>query len=406
MMARMGRSVRSAAAVSTVVLVLAACQPAGPGDSAAPRGTPTPVPSPAETPIASPSPTPGWERVTIPPGTAAALVRVAWTGTRFLAVDRLEGILQASTDGRTWAKQPRIDDGYVQQVVVGPTGLLAVGEVNELGRVAIWHSPDGADWTGTPDAPSLHGRDGTFISMASVVATGTGWLAVGSENLNCVPAACRLVRAVGWTSPDGLAWTRSTDGASMQHAEMTGVVRGPSGYVAVGDAAADPSREDSPIRPAVWTSPDGRTWTRSGNLPIVTAAADAEVGLDDVTVIGDRVVTVGHVSSKGAPSEAFAWWRDGGPWSSVDVGPYIRSQPARLVAVPDGLLALLGTGVEAGCAGAIWGSANGTSWSCLGNDPAFAGATVADAAAGSGVEVLVGSGPDGALSWVKNGVRP
>jgi hypothetical protein len=61
---------------------------------------------------------------------------------------------------------------------------------------------------------------------------------------------------------------------------------------------------------------------------------------------------------------------------------------------------MFGTGLDPGCASAIWASADGSSWSCIGNDPAFANATVSDAAVGPEAEVLVGSGPDGAVVWV------
>jgi hypothetical protein len=353
-------------------------------------GSPSPVPSLAL----------GWERATIQTGLSAPLTRVVWTGTRFLAVDAVDGTLLDSTDGRTWHQQPRIADGYVGQVAAGPEGIVATGSRNAEGVVAIWHSADGLNWSPAPDAASLHGG-GYFITMAAVMATSAGWLAVGGENLSCIPGACRLVRAVAWTSPDGLEWTRSSDSAVMQQAEMTGVVHPPSGYVAVGDAAADPSRTDSAIRPAVWTSPDARTWTRSDQLPVVKAAADADVVLDGVAVTGSRVVAVGHVSTQaGGPEDAFAWWSDGGKWSSVEIGRFTLSQGVRIVAVSGGFLAMFGFGTDTTCSSAIWSSADGSSWSCIGNDPAFAGSAVSDAAAAPEVEVLVGSGTDGAVVWV------
>ena len=181
---------------------------------------------------------------------------------------------------------------------------------------------------------------------------------------------------------------------------MTGVVHAPSRYVAVGDAAADPSRTDSAIRPAVWTSPDGRTWTRSDQLPVVKAAADADVILDSVAVTGSRVVAVGHVSTQASAwSDAFAWWSDGGKWSSVEIGVVSISQGVRVVATPGGLLAMFGLGSDTTCSRAIWSSVDGSSWSCIGNDPAFADSTISDAAVAPEIEVLVGSGTDGAAVW-------
>ena len=186
----------------------------------------------------------------------------------------------------------------------------------------------------------------------------------------------------------------------MQHAEMTGVVHGPSGYVAVGDAAMDGTLPASAIGPVVWASPDGRTWTRSDALPAVKATAGADVGLDGVAATGGRIVAVGHVSTPAATwSAAFAWWSDGGPWSSVEIGRFDLSQRVRVVAVHGGLLAMFVTGSDISCSSAIWSSADGSSWNCAGNDPAFDGAAVFDAAASPDVEVLVGSDNNGAVVW-------
>src|SRR5712671_3108359 len=396
--------IRAAGAAVAFLTVVSGC--AG-GPLQSPNGSRSVVsvtsPSAAGSPTVGtssvPSPATGWQRVTVQTGLAAPLTRVVWTGTQFLAVDRVDGTLLASPDGRTWQQQPRHGDNYVGQVAEGPQGLLAVGSVNAEGVVAIWHSTDGLTWTATPDAPSLHGRDGAFLTMAAIVPTNSGWLAVGAESLNCVPGACGLVRAVAWTSPNGLQWTRRPDTAGMQRAGMTGVVTTPSGYVAVGEAAADPSHVDSAIRPAVWTSADGRTWTRSDELPTVNVAKDAGVILDGVAVTGGRVVAVGHVETQGVSTPAFAWSSDGGTWSSVQIGRFIQSQDIRVVTVRDGLLAMFGFGSDATCSSAIWRSDDGSSWSCIGNDPAFADSAVSDAAVAPGVEVLVGSGADGAVAW-------
>jgi hypothetical protein len=182
---------------------------------------------------------------------------------------------------------------------------------------------------------------------------------------------------------------------------MTGVVLSSVGYVAVGASAADPSRADSAIRPAVWTSPDGQAWTRSDRLPVVKAAPDAEVGLDSVAVMESRVVAVGHVSTEAdALSDSFAWSSEGGKWSSAGIGRFVHSQDVTVVAVPSGILAMFGTGPDTSCASAIWGSADGSSWTCIGNDPAFAHSAISDAAVAPEAEVVVGSENDSAVIWV------
>jgi hypothetical protein len=401
-LARWRLSIRSTTAIAAVIAIVAACQP-GPSGSA---GTGSPGPPLSSSPSVGPSTAPslalGWQRVTIQLPLDAPLTRVVWTGTRFLAVEG-GGTLLDSIDGRTWHQQPRLGDGLVDQIAVGPGGVLAVGSVNVEGVVAIWHSTDGLDWSAVPDAASLHGTDGSFLTMAAVVAMGDGWLAVGGEHVNCTPGACGLTRAIVWTSPDGRQWTRGLDTAAMQHAAMNGVVRTASGYVAVGEAAADPSTPSSAIVPAVWTSPDGRAWTPSDQLPVVVAAPDADVALDGIAAAGSRAVAAGHATTEaGASADAFAWWNDGGGWTSVRVGQFVPSQEVRVAAVPGGWLAMFGFGSDAACSSAIWSSADGSSWSCIGSDPAFDSAAVSDAAVAPDIEVLVGSGPDGATVWTSD----
>ena len=401
--ARRRMAIRLTAMGLALMLILAACQAGAAGNSgtSGPGPEVTPGPSLLASPSQAASFGAGWQRITIQPALDAPLTSVVWTGTQFLAVDRVFGTIVASTDGRTWQRQPPIDDGVLGQLAAGPQGVLGVGarHGDSEGVVAIWRSADGITWPSAPDDVSLHGG-GTFLTMARIVDADGGWLAVGGESVNCIPGACRLVRAVTWTSPDGLAWARGVDSAATQHAEMTGVVHTPSGYLAVGDAAADPSRTDSAIRPAVWTSSDGRSWTRSAQLPLVVAAEDADVILDSVATVGARVVAVGHVSTQTtAAGLAFAWWRDGDTWSSAEIGQFIPSQGVRLAAVPGGLLAMFGAGTGATCSSSIWNSDDGSSWSCIGNDPVFADSTVSDAAVSPDAEVLVGSGPDGAVVW-------
>ena len=394
-------TIRSTVTGSAFVLIVAACQ-AGAASDPGTSGTGleiTPGPSLLASPSQAASFGASWERITIQPALDAPLTSVVWTGTQFLAVDRVFGTVVASTDGRTWQPQQRIEDGLLGQVVAGPQGVLGIGSRNAEGVVAIWRSADGITWTSAPDDVSLHGG-GPFLTMAAIVDPDGGWLAVGGEALNCIPGACRLVRAVTWTSPDGLAWTRGVDSAAMQHAEMWGVVHTPSDYLAVGDAAADPSQTDSAIRPAVWISSDGRSWTRSAELPRFAAAEDADVILDSVTTVGDRVVAVGHVSTQtSAAARAFAWWRDGDTWSATEIGQFIPSQGVRLAAVPGGLLAMFGAGMGTTCSSSVWSSDDGSSWRCIGNDPVFADSTVSVAAVSPDAEVLVGSGPDGAVVW-------
>jgi hypothetical protein len=114
-----------------------------------------------------------------------------------------------TTDGRDWE---RIDpnsaaftsdtnsDISVVDVASGPGGFVAVGTDGGT-SVAIWHSPDGLDWTraDTDDQPFEY-----VGSLASVDALGTGWVAAGPHGFADMTGGTVTL----WSSPDGLNWDR------------------------------------------------------------------------------------------------------------------------------------------------------------------------------------------------------
>lgn len=146
-----------------------------------------------------------------------------------------------STDGLTWARVPNADGvfggpGYemMSGVAIGDFGLVAVGSAwfgPEWIRAAAWTSRDGETWTRAPDAPALVGNDAKSVSMRAVAVSGTGVVAVGIEfSQESDPAV--------WTSPDGLSWTRFADPAANLTRPggqaMKAVVAMPEGLVAIG----------------------------------------------------------------------------------------------------------------------------------------------------------------------------
>jgi hypothetical protein len=135
--------------------------------------------------------------------------------------------------------------------------------------------------------------------MKAVVAGGPGLVAVGQE---VGPTGST---AVAWTSVDGRTWTRreieprSTCGVC----ESLGVMAFRGGFVAVGLAG-----QGDTGKAAVWTSPDGIAWTRSddpdlggpGSQYIKGIASWGEgmiaVGRDDGPHGSDAAVWVGTPS--------------------------------------------------------------------------------------------------------------
>jgi hypothetical protein len=340
----------------------------------------------------------GWQPVPIQESVQRApLDQVVWTGTRFVATSSGNASLD-SADGRTWHLQGALAGADVTWgLAAGPLGIVAVGEQN--GRAASWASPDGLRWTAGPDQPSLRGAGTDGVLATAVVAAPWGWLAVGSEDPACRGMCGQPVRAIVWTSPDGLRWTRVPDQPSFANAAMTGVARWGQGFVAVGSVALGQTRD----RAAVWTSPDGRAWSLVPDVPLFQLSPGTD--MTGVAAGHDLLVAVGTMAvSQGFGVSAVAWWSDDGrTWQRATGDRFLGGQLFSVTSTPEGFLAT-GPSGEPSCSGGIWSSADGRSWTCIASDPAFAGFCPYAAAASLSVEVVVGlfngeSPAPGAIWW-------
>lgn len=229
-----------------------------------------------------------------------------------------------SSDGLTWQpghREPLHEwqGTSLWDVAPGGPGFVAVG--GSLGTrswdAAVWTSPDGSAWTRVPDEGSVSGSRGRDVFVHAVTRGGPGVVAVGSEQHQD-----RCTRAVVWTSRDGLGWTRAPDDAAALRGDcdqgMSSVTSGGPGLVAVGGAAYDPDSSTGWSRAAVWTSPDGVTWTRVPHEDAVFGDADAApMAMSDVVSLGTMLVATGEAAGRPA-----AWASlDGATWSRMDLGP-------------------------------------------------------------------------------------
>jgi hypothetical protein len=318
---------------------------------------------------------------------------VVWTGTRFVAVGAAldgGGAIVDSTDGITWNRQPgSTADRLPTQLATGPGGVVAVGTAKDI--PSAWWSPDGLTWTfrsGAFPTPAL-GTD--RIEVTSVVATNDGWLAVGRRDPTCMlDCGIEPIRAMAWTSTDGLHWKQVPDQASFSKAGMTGVARRGSGFVAVGLAKG---------RAVVWTSPNGSTWTRvpdnSMFHPRSSLGSGAYIQVSGVAVGHEVVVALGMDGGGpgGDDTSVRVWWSDGRTWAKATGERFLTGQVFSVVATPEGFLATGPSGGDS-CRGGIWGSADGRAWRCLAADPAFEGFSPYAAASNGTIEVAVGLGPN------------
>jgi hypothetical protein len=128
----------------------------------------------------------------------------------------------------------------------------------------IWTSTDGLTWVPIDLDPILEVGSWTLTSppepgLYDVAYGPAGFVVLGYAMTD------QGIRVGIWRSTTGEGWERvDVQEAVFEVARPTAVRAGGPGYVIVGawvDARA-PSKEAAPPRAAVWTSPDGRTWTR------------------------------------------------------------------------------------------------------------------------------------------------
>jgi hypothetical protein len=237
----------------------------------------------------------------------------------------------SSADGLHWHKSGRLDLGsddaaiVVTQLVEGPAGLLAMGEVAGCAlhkpAVRMWRSVDGVSWTPV-DLAGVFGAD----SLAGASGGSAGYI---------VLAAAGKERTV-WTSMDGASWHKSVvpsggfgaqDVASFQR----GFIVAGTTRVLSGDCAQSAS---GPYVGSVWASLDGSPWT-SVKLPkplVGTQASMSLYRLNDETILADEGATSG--SGQDATSQQRAWTsRDGLTWQQSDslLGMYPLTDGTRTV---------------------------------------------------------------------------
>lgn len=259
----------------------------------------------------------------------------------------------------TWTRVPHDEAVFnpttgvdvMSSIAEGGPGFVAVGTtggVEELERdAAVWICEDGISWSRVPnDAPPLGGP--TAQEMESVTVGGPGLVAVGLEwEYPLSPVA------VVWTSEDGMSWSRVTHNeAAFEGARMDDVTAGGPGLVAVGGTGLDA---------AVWTSTDGVAWTRVRLSPEATLWPDTDGAMKGVAAGGPGLVAVGFAGRDPEGTNAAVWTSpDGLTWSRIphDERVFAHATMSDVTAGGPGLVAV----GAAGHSPAVWTSADGYAW--------------------------------------------
>jgi hypothetical protein len=285
-----------------------------------------------------------------------------------------------SPDGLTWSRVP--DDEAVfggpgeqrmVSVTVGGPGLVAVGfdrpAVDGEQNAAVWISADGLTWIRVPHDEAVFGGDSSQM-MLSVTDQGPGLVAVGSVGHPDEEKDRRIdelaADAAVWTSADGLTWFRVPHDEEVfggpGEQRMVSVSVGGPGLVAVGFVREKLVGFYELSDAAVWTSPDGLTWSRVPHDEAVFARSgdtgDKDEVMLSVTAGGPGLVAVGFDSVDDCGWDSAVWTSpDGLTWSRVpderncNAGPYDRM--LSVTVGPSGLVAV-GEEHSPSFAAAVW----------------------------------------------------
>ncbi len=255
---------------------------------------------------------------------------------------------------------------WMQSVIAGGPGLVAVGSIGPVGSfggdAAVWTSSDGISWLRVPHDEAVFGG-GDFQEMVSVTVGGPGLVAVGMGRSSFDAAV--------WTSPDGISWSRVPDGEDVLKGEgdqqIRRVTAGGPGLVAVG---VDFSGGDGDA--AVWTSPDGISWSRVPHDEAVFGGEGFQA-MSGVVVGGPGLVAVG--SDLTGDDDGAVWTSpDGISWSRVphDEGVFGGEGDQWMRRLTAGGPGLVAVGVDTWAA-AVWTSSDGISWSRVPHDESVFG---------------------------------
>lgn len=323
-------------------------------------------------------------------------------------------VVWTSPDGVSWTPQtaPGLEGAHLLHLELAPDGTL-VGVGHVLGTPLVfgaWTSPDGITWT--PQAPPAGDMPPGTQQVHDFAAYPGGYVAVGLVSNN------GDIDAAWWTSPDGLTWVARTISepgvqqmlgvavfedrmvAAGENRPNAGIWRGPAGgnFRRMNDANLttsvsdfDPSNSDARVfaldiaaagpgfvavgadqttagtsAGAVWTSPDGKEWTRFGNETEYTpnmhyanfAGNPTWTVMDTVVESNGTSIVVGRTGPPGDPDLMLWESPDGVTWRQSAVGILPGIQRAYNTVATNGKLIVVGiTGAitqTPAADGAIW----------------------------------------------------
>ena len=190
-----------------------------------------------------------------------------------------------STDGETWERTGGdIAHAFIWAIAEGGPGLVAVGwRRNPDPDLAVWTSPDGVDWTLSPDPEGFAGYEATDVVDldGTLVMVGSSFTGEGGRI---------------WLSEDGTTWDVAEVAGGMNGAYARTVALTPAGLVAVGGSTS--------MEGLAWISTDGRSWQPLGD-PVPNAFFNGLHATDDGLLLTGA--TQAGTLETGIESNAMIW---------------------------------------------------------------------------------------------------
>jgi DNA-binding SARP family transcriptional activator len=366
------------AAVSLVVVALVALRlaespedvtgttgPTGPAGTGAPPSSPPAVSWTEVGPAVEAFEGEGDQRILGGIATPDALIAVGKTATF-----RPSAREPRDYDAAVWIQSPAAEWRLVEDGDFAATGrqeatdaLVVDGRLVVFGSDASAGDFDAAIWT----------SDDAGLTWARVDPEARGIREPGDQGVRGVTSTGSKVVAVGftrrggdedaaiWTSSDAEDWalavpTNLDEAGDQQMITVTNF----RGLIVAGGVSDSGESKDA----VIWTSPDGQDWDR---LSDGSLSGEGDQQINAITVGGPGLVAVGEETIDGDENAAVWTSIDGTNWDRVEdpSGALGGSGSQQMSAVADSDVGLVAAGNEVlnGTNGALWVSADGTTWS-------------------------------------------
>lgn len=288
---------------------------------------------------------------------AAAAISVV---VRAFPFDRAPRPADLPTTTNAWSRHP-LDEMRTSAIIAGGPGLVTVGWDDR--GAAVWTSSDGRTWSQVPGEELGPG------TINDVTTGGPGLVAVGTTDNELRRIEGEQTdgpHAVVWTSEDGRTWTRLPEDPAFRSAGYgpSAVAAGGPGVVAVGD------------NNRAWFSSDGMTWDLATVPPVPEGVYPGDDGrhpqvhLGEIAASSDRLVALGWKMMNNNSEVPVMWTSsDGMSWTDVPLDPEVFPRGGTIDEITHGPNGFVAVGsLDRRTQPTMWRSADGLRWNQVSSD--------------------------------------